>query len=129
MTEDWNECADNDDDMRKTVHKAKISDRITVFVFILHVMQTIVYSMNVFMADIDIDDSEFELPFFVRMQYPWRINTIRTYRLVLSAQFVNLMIIVVGTGLMNTLLLTLVRNSMTVHYTHTPGGRERVLLI
>ncbi|XP_032669863.1 odorant receptor 4-like [Odontomachus brunneus] len=110
MTEDWSECADNDNDLRETACKAKLSGRITVAMLVLHVFNAITFCINVFLAvsDVDIDDSDFELPFFLKVEFPMRISSLRTYKVMLSVQFVNLLFIIIGTGMVNALLLTLV---------------------
>ncbi|XP_014480040.1 PREDICTED: odorant receptor 4-like [Dinoponera quadriceps] len=108
ITEDWSECAESDDDMRETECKAKLSDRITIAIFVLHVVTTILFSFGVFLTNVDINNDQSEIPFLMKVELPVRISKIRTYRLLLSAQFVHLLTIVIGTGLVNSLLLTLI---------------------
>ncbi|XP_032669859.1 odorant receptor 4-like [Odontomachus brunneus] len=110
MTEDWSECADSDNDIREAVCKGKMSDRISIAMFVLHVFNTITFCTKVFLTipHVDIDDSDFELPFFLKVEFPMRISTLRTYKMLLSVQFVNLLSIVIGTGMVNALLLTLI---------------------
>lgn len=128
MTEDWSECADSDDDMRETACKAKVADRISIAMFVLHVFNTVSFCIKVFLADVDIDDSESELPFFLKIELPVRISTLRTYKLLLSVQFVNLLFIVIGTGMVNALLITLVRNPMTAHYIYLHTKKYYLIL-
>lgn len=109
MMQDWSDSANNDNDMRKTVNKAKLSSRIVNWIFILHVINVIAYSINVFTTDVDINDREADLPLLVNVLLPIDITTMRTYRLMVMLQFVNIMMIACGAGLMNALLLTLVR--------------------
>ncbi|XP_067206887.1 odorant receptor 10-like isoform X2 [Linepithema humile] len=107
MTEDWNDCANSDISMRETVSKAKISDRITNAIITLHTMTIIAYCIGIVLIDVDITDSSTELPFFNKLEMPFNINTLRMYRCVLLAQFVNMLMCGWAAGITNSLLLTL----------------------
>lgn len=108
MAEDWDDCANNDVDMRETKYKAKLSSRITNAMFTLHALTIIAYSAGILLADVDFTDPQAELPLLLKVNLPVDINTKRTYRMLLSAQFVHLIMSGCGTGLLNSLLLALV---------------------
>lgn len=108
MTEDWNDCADNDISMRETSKKAKISDRLVNAVIILHTMTIFAYCFGVFFANVDVIDQTTELPHMTKLVLPFRINTQRMYRLVLIVQFLHLILCAWAAGITNILLLSLV---------------------
>jgi len=108
MAEDWNDCANSDISMHETVSKAKISDRITNAIITLHTMTIVAYCIGIILIDVDITDSTTELPFFNKLEMPFNINTLRMYRCVLLAQFVNMLMNGWAAGITNSLLLTLV---------------------
>lgn len=118
MTEDWNDCVDSDVIMRETVYKAKLANRITNAMFTLHVLTIVAYSIGVFLADVDITDHQSELPLLLKVELPISINTKRTYKMLLAAQFVHLIMSGCGTGLLNALLLTLVKKKV-LQLTHS----------
>ncbi|KAF3054411.1 Odorant receptor 120 [Nylanderia fulva] len=97
MEEDWNDCNNSDINMRETRCKAKLAGRITNAMFTLHTLTIVGYSIGVFLADVDIDDHQSELPLLLR----W-------YKTLLYVQFVHLILSGCGTGLLNALLLTLI---------------------
>ncbi|KAL6429646.1 hypothetical protein ACFW04_007519 [Cataglyphis niger] len=108
ITEDWNDCADNDISMRETSKKAKISDRLVNAVIILHTMTIFAYCFGVFFANVDVIDQTTELPHMTKIELPFRINTQRTYRLMLIVQFLHLILCAWAAGITNILLLTLI---------------------
>lgn len=115
MAEDWNDCADNDVNMRETACKAKLADRITNAMFTLHSLTIVAYSIGVLLADVDVTDQS-ELPLLLKVELPVNINTKRTYKMLLTMQFVHLIMSGCGTGLLNALLLTLVSyNACKMH--------------
>jgi len=108
MAEDWNDCADSDVNMRETACKAKLADRITNAMFTLHTLTIVAYSIGILLADVDITNQS-ELPLLLKVELPIDINTKRMYKMLLTMQFVHLIMSGCGTGLLNALLLTLVR--------------------
>lgn len=108
MTEDWNDCVDNDISMRETSKKAKLSDRLVNAIIILHTATIFAYCMGIFLIDVDVTDQTTELPFMGKLELPFRINTQRSYRLMLIAQFLHLILCGWVAGITNVLLLTLV---------------------
>ncbi|XP_032669871.1 odorant receptor 13a-like [Odontomachus brunneus] len=118
MAEDWDDCANSDVGMRETKCKARLSSRITNAMFTLHMLTIVAYSAGILLADVDFADQQAELPLLLKVNLPVDISTKRTYRLLLSAQFVHLIMSGCGTGLLNSLLLAL-----TLHV----GGQMDVL--
>jgi len=110
MAEDWNDCAGSDVNMRETACKAKLADRITNAMFTLHTLTIVAYSIGILLADVDITNQS-ELPLLLKVELPIDINTKRMYKMLLTMQFVHLIMSGCGTGLLNALLLTLVRKS------------------
>ncbi|KYQ60526.1 Putative odorant receptor 92a [Trachymyrmex zeteki] len=117
MAEDWNDCAGSNINMRETACKAKLANRITNAMFTLHAITIVAYSIGVFMADVDITKQS-ELPLLLKVELPVNINIKRTYKMLLTMQFVHLIMCGCGTGLLNALLLTL-----TLHV----GGQMDIL--
>ncbi|XP_011155782.2 odorant receptor 4 [Solenopsis invicta] len=117
MTEDWNDCNSSDVNMRETTCKAKLAARITNAMFTLHTLTIVAYSIGILFADVDVTDQS-ELPLLLKVELPVDINTKRMYKMLLSMQFVHLIMSGCGTGLLNALLLTL-----TLHV----GGQMDIL--
>jgi len=107
MAEDWNDCASSNINMRETACKAKLADRITNAMFTLHTLTIVAYSIGILLADVDISEQS-ELPLFLKVELPVNINTKHKYKMLLTMQFVHLIMSGCGTGLLNALLLTLV---------------------
>ncbi|XP_032669862.1 odorant receptor 4-like [Odontomachus brunneus] len=107
MAEDWDDCANSDFAMRETTCKARLSSRITNAMFTLHVLTIVAYSAGILLADVDFTDQRAELPLLLKVNLPVDINTKRRYRLLLSAQFVHLIMAGCSAGLLNALLLAL----------------------
>ncbi|KAG5331750.1 OR4 protein, partial [Acromyrmex charruanus] len=117
MAEDWNDCASSNINMGETACKAKLADRITNAMFTLHTLTIVAYSIGVLLADVDISEQS-ELPLLLKVELPVNINTKRMYKMLLTMQFVHLIMSGCGTGLLNALLLTL-----TLHV----GGQMDIL--
>lgn len=109
MTEDWNDCANSDINMREITRKAKISDRITNAIVTLHTMTIVAYCIGIILADVDITDSTKELPLVNKLEIPIDINTQSTYRIILITEFLLMILCGWAAGITNSLLLTLVR--------------------
>ncbi|XP_026823981.1 odorant receptor 13a isoform X2 [Ooceraea biroi] len=107
ITDDWSDCANSDIDVRMATCKAKISDRVTNIILILHIIAIIAYCAGIILADIDITETN-ELIFFNKLELPFRINTQHMYKGVLIAEFMHLFLSNLGIGLINTILLTLI---------------------
>ncbi|XP_072751075.1 uncharacterized protein [Anoplolepis gracilipes] len=108
MAEDWNDCCNSDINMRETTCKAKLASRITNAMFTLHTLTIVGYSIGIFLADVDVTDHQSELPLLLKVTLPVDIKTKRRYKMLLSAQFIHLILSGCGTGLLNALLLTLI---------------------
>jgi hypothetical protein len=72
ITNNWNNYAKNDIGMRVMTNKAKVSDRITDIILILHKMTIILYSMGIIIADADVTET-IELPFINKVILPFNI--------------------------------------------------------
>nr|XP_012219942.1 PREDICTED: odorant receptor 4-like [Linepithema humile] len=118
MTEDWNDCANSEINMRETMCKAKLSDRITNAMIILHTMSVIAYSTRIILTDVDITDCMSEPLYIHKMELPFDVNTQRVYRMVLITQFIYCITGGLAAGTVNALLLTL-----TLHV----GGQMDIL--
>lgn len=108
IMDDWSDCAKSDIGMRVTMHKAKLSDRITNSILILHTMSIFVYCLGVIMADVDVTDQTIELPFVNKLKLPFNINMQSTYRFILIVEFVHMIFCNWLLGIVNAILLTLV---------------------
>ncbi|XP_070150840.1 uncharacterized protein [Polyergus mexicanus] len=108
MAEDWNDCCNNNINMRETTCKAKLAGRITNAMFTLHTLTIVGYSIGIFLADVDVTDHQSELPLLLKVTLPVDIKTKRRYKMLLSVQFIHLILSGCGTGLLNALLLTLI---------------------
>lgn len=118
MTEDWNDCCSSDINMRETMCKAKLASRITNAMFTLHTLTIVGYSIGIFLADVDVTDYQSELPLLLKVTLPIDIKTKRRYKILLSAQFIHLILSGCGTGLLNALLLTLVSCKTRINNTY-----------
>jgi len=109
MQEDWSDCANNDISLRETASKAKISERITNLILILHTMTVSGHGIGVILANVDVtDNATTELRFFTKIEIPFDINTQRTYRCILITEFFFLMMWSWSSGAINSLLIILV---------------------
>ncbi|KAF3054592.1 Odorant receptor 211 [Nylanderia fulva] len=107
IVNDWKDCANSDVSLRVMIRKAKLSDRITNTILILHVISIIAYSMGVVLEDADATDQTIELPYVNKLQLPFNVSTQRTYRLVLLTEVVHLIFSNLAAGFANAMLLTL----------------------
>ncbi|XP_028044960.2 odorant receptor 4 [Monomorium pharaonis] len=105
--EDWDDCGNSDVALRETASKTKLSSRICNALIILHTIAAVAYVIGILLADADVTDRTAELPLMMKMEYPFVIDTLRKYRLVLATQFVFVMVCSWGAGLFNGLFLTL----------------------
>ncbi|XP_029163730.1 uncharacterized protein LOC114935159 [Nylanderia fulva] len=99
IVNDWKDCANSDVSLRVMIRKAKLSDRITNTILILHVISIIAYSMGVVLEDADATDQTIELPYVNKLQLPFNVSTQRTYRLVLLTEVVHLIFSNLAAGL------------------------------
>ncbi|XP_072750613.1 odorant receptor 4-like isoform X2 [Anoplolepis gracilipes] len=118
MTEDWNYCGDSGVELHETARKAKLSSHICNGLIILHTIAALAYVIGILLADADVTDRTTELPLMMKMEYPFVMDTLRKYRLVLATQFVYVMACSLGAGLFNAVFLTL-----TLHL----GGQINIL--
>ncbi|XP_070150957.1 odorant receptor 4-like isoform X2 [Polyergus mexicanus] len=119
MTKDCNYCGDSDFVLHETTRKAKLSSRICNGMIILHTMSALAYIIGIFLTDADVTDRTTELPLIMKMNYPFVVDTLRKYRLVLATQSVYVMACTLGAGLFNAVFLTL-----ALHI----GGQINILL-
>lgn len=108
MTEDWNDSVNSKINMHETTCKAKLSDRITNAIIILHTLSVIAYGTRIILANVDITDCMSEPLYIHKMELPFDVNTQRMYRMVLITQFVYCIMGSWAAGTANALLLTLV---------------------
>jgi len=108
MTDDWKDCAHSDISMQKTMSKAKISDRIINGITILYSMTGIAYCIGIIFVDVDVTDQTTELPYFCKINIPFNVKTLFTYRFILIAQFFNLILSIYSASATNALLFSLV---------------------
>ncbi|XP_025262763.1 odorant receptor 13a-like [Camponotus floridanus] len=107
MAEDWNDCAKNDSEMHEALNKARISNRITNVIMILHTLSPVLYGVNIILASVDITDYTVELPHIYKMEIPFNINTQYTYKIVLIVELMHLVMCSLSLGIINVLLLIL----------------------
>jgi len=108
MVEDWNDCIGDDISTRETICKARLANRITNAIFILHVFTVLGYSTGIFLANIDVSDQESDPPLLFKVELPVNTSIKYIHNTVLSMQIVHLMLSGCGIGLLNALLLALV---------------------
>ncbi|XP_018401486.1 PREDICTED: uncharacterized protein LOC108778731 [Cyphomyrmex costatus] len=106
ITDDWNDCAKNDNGMRVMTDKAKISDRITNTIFILHTATIAAYGLGTVITDVDITD-KIELPLINKLELPFNVNTQRTYRLVLIIEFMHMILTNWASGVIYAIFLAM----------------------
>ncbi|XP_011870743.1 PREDICTED: odorant receptor 13a-like isoform X2 [Vollenhovia emeryi] len=108
MTEDWDSCVNNEMNMHETIRKAKLSNRITNAMIILHTLSAVAYSTRIILADVDINDRTSKPPYIHKVEFPFDVNTQRTYKMILIVQTVYVVMCSWAAGAVNALLLTLV---------------------
>jgi len=108
MTEDWDSCANNEINMHETICKAKLSNRITNAIVILHALSAIAYSTRIILADVDVSDLTTKPPYIHKVELPFDVNTQRTYKVILITETVYVVMWSCAAGAVNALLLTLV---------------------
>ncbi|XP_025164031.1 uncharacterized protein LOC105187789 isoform X2 [Harpegnathos saltator] len=119
MTDDWRDRANkNDGGMSVMVSKAKTSDRITNAIMIIHILGVMMYSIGIIIADADITDETIEAPYINKLDFPFRIDTQSMYRFVLIVECIHMLVINMGAGIANAILL-----SLTLHV----GGQIDIL--
>lgn len=109
VAEDWEDNANSELGMRETMCKAKLSDRITNAIITLHTLSAVAYSTRAVLAEVDINDSASEPLYVHKVEIPFNVDTQRTYKTILTAQFVYVVMGSWAAGAVNSLLLTLVR--------------------
>jgi hypothetical protein len=108
MREDWSDCANDDICMRETVRKAKISERVTNVMMILHTLSIVGYTSGTVLANVGVANNTTEFLFYTKAEFPFDVNTLRTYRFILAIDFFFLLMCSWCAGIMNALLLILV---------------------
>ncbi|XP_012061500.1 PREDICTED: LOW QUALITY PROTEIN: odorant receptor 4-like [Atta cephalotes] len=108
MTEDWDSCADNEIYIHEMIRKAKLSNRINIVIVLLQLISAFTYCVNVILVDVDVTDHTSELLYIHRMELPFDENTKRTYKIILLTQTVICIMVSMGTGVINSLLVVLV---------------------
>jgi len=108
MIEDWNDCANDVISTRETICKARLANRITNAIFILHVLTALGYSIGIFLANFGITDQQSEPSLLFKVELPVNTSINYIYNTVLGMQFVHLTMLSCGIGLLNALLLVLV---------------------
>jgi len=108
MAEDWNDCAKSDIEMHEAVNKAKISNRIANAIMTIHTIAVLLYG-DLILAKVDVTDRTIKLPHIYKIEVPFSINTERTYKVVLIVELIHVLMCSWGMGILNALLLTLVR--------------------
>ncbi|XP_032669858.1 odorant receptor 13a-like [Odontomachus brunneus] len=107
MSDDWDESAKSDVALRETQHKAKLSDRVMNSVFVLHTITIIGYSFGIIINDIDVTNHTSELPYVEKVDIPFEVNTQLTYRSILIAEFLFVIMCAWAAGVTNALLMCL----------------------
>ncbi|XP_029662627.1 odorant receptor 24a-like [Formica exsecta] len=118
ITDDWNDCADNDISMRLTMRKAKISDRITYGIFTIHALTVIGYCLEIIIADTDVTDQTIEIPLLNKVKLPFTIKTQGMYRFILIAEFLHMFF--------SNVLIAIVNNILLASVLHM-GGQVEIL--
>ncbi|KAF3054635.1 Odorant receptor 049 [Nylanderia fulva] len=118
IAKDWYDCTNSKIDMREIVDKAKLSDRITNAILLLHTLSVVAYGTRIILTNVDITDHTSEPPYIHKMQLPFDVNTQKVYKTVVIAQFVYVVMCSWLSGAVNSLLLTL-----TLHI----GGQINIL--
>ncbi|XP_014480030.1 PREDICTED: odorant receptor 4-like [Dinoponera quadriceps] len=107
MSDDWDDCAKNDIELRETECKAKISDRIMNSIVMLHTITIIAYCTGVVIDDVDVTDRTTELPYVNKLDIPFNVNTQLMYRTILIVEYLYMIMCCWAAGVTNVLLLSL----------------------
>ncbi|GAB1863063.1 Odorant receptor [Camponotus japonicus] len=108
MTKDWHDCVNSEIGMQETICKAKLCERITNAMLLLHTLSVIAYGTRIILANVDITDRTSQPPYIHKMELPFDVNTQRVYKMIVIAQFVYVIMCSWAAGAVNALLLTLV---------------------
>jgi len=115
MIEDWSDCVNNNVDMDETLSKAKISDRITNVILLLHTLSIVSYCLGVFIANADVTDKTIEIPLINKLELPFSINTQLMYRCVLMVEFTHMLLCNWVAGVVNAILFAMVSYCASNH--------------
>ncbi|CAL1674348.1 unnamed protein product [Lasius platythorax] len=136
IAKDWHDCANNEIDMQEIMCKAKLSDRITNAILILHTLSVVGYGTRIILANVDIIDCTSEPPYIHKMELPFDVNTQRVYKTVVIAQFAYVIMCSWIAGAVNALLLTLtlhigsqmdILRSWLTDFASNENGKKRAL--
>jgi len=108
MIKDWSDCANNNFEMDKILNKAKISDRIINTIMMFHSLVALLYGIGIILTNVDVTDCTTELPHIHKIEFPFHISTQFMYKVVLIVELMHVLMCAWGSGLINTLLLSLV---------------------
>jgi hypothetical protein len=108
MSEDWSDSSNNEIASHEASRSAKLSNRISNGLIILHTIAAFTYVIGILLVDVDVTDQTVDLFLMMKMKYPFVIDTQHEYRIVLVTQFMYVMVCSWGAGLFNALFLTLV---------------------
>ncbi|KAL6429635.1 hypothetical protein ACFW04_007516 [Cataglyphis niger] len=108
MTKDWHDCVNSELGLQETMCKAKLSDRITNAIFVLHTLSVVAYGTRIVLANVDITDRESKPPYIHKMELPFHVNTQRGYKMVVITQFAYVIMCSWAAGAVNAFLLTLI---------------------
>lgn len=103
MTKDWHDCVNNEIGMQETICKAKLSDRITNAMLVLHTLSVVAYGTRIILANVDVTDRTSQPPYIHKMELPFDVNTQRVYKMVVIAQFVYVIMCSWVAGAVNAL--------------------------
>ncbi|XP_020289086.1 odorant receptor Or2-like [Pseudomyrmex gracilis] len=106
IANDWSDCANSD--LHLMTRKAKISDRITNIILVLHTSSIVAYCLGVIVADADVTDKTTALPFGSKMDFYYTTNTQNVYRSILIVEFIHMICCNLVIGIVNAVLVTLV---------------------
>ncbi|XP_072750609.1 odorant receptor 4-like [Anoplolepis gracilipes] len=136
MSKDWHDCANSEISMQETIYKAKLSDRITNAMLMLHTLSVVGYGTRILLANVDITDRASEPPYIHKMELPFDVNTQKVYRMVVIAQFVYVIMCSWAAGAVNALLLTLtlhaggqmdILRNWLIEFSSNENGKKRSL--
>ncbi|XP_011263780.2 odorant receptor 4 [Camponotus floridanus] len=108
MTKDWHDYVNSEIGMQETICKAKLCERITNAMLLLHTLSVVAYGTRVILANVDITDRTSQPPYIHKMEFPFDVNTQRVYKMIVIAQFVYVIMCSWAAGAVNALLLTLI---------------------
>ncbi|XP_014480074.1 PREDICTED: odorant receptor 4-like [Dinoponera quadriceps] len=93
--------------MRKAISNANLSHYIANAIIGLHTVAVLFYGIGIILNNVDLTDTTIQIPHIYKIEFPFNIQMQSTYKFVLTAELIQLIMSSWGMGVINALLLVL----------------------